>query len=305
MKNCRIPLSAVVLTKDEEKNIKSCLDTIEGWADEIFIVDSGSSDRTLEIASQYTRNIFEHPFLDYASQRNWAQDNLPLSHDWVFHIDADERVSPDLTEQIRNAFSEGQFERVNGFLVRRKIRFLGSYIKHGGIYPTYHCRVFRRSCGRCESRRYDQHFLVIGGTNRLESDLIEETASSLFSWTARHNRWAQMEAAELRSKTLGSAVGQVQANITGSAIERRRWLRTSIYARSPMFIRSLLYFLLRYVVRGGFLDGTPGLIYHVLHGFWFRFYVDACVYEARYSTTLDYGLGKFGSDRSDRRATDN
>lgn len=168
-------------------------------------------------------------------------------------------------------------------MVRRKIIFFGRSITHGGLYPTYHCRLFRKQCGRCEDREYDQHFVVDGRTSLIEADLLELTATSLFSWTTRHNKWAQMEARELLKGLGGNAPVAVQAKLIGSPIERRRWLRSSLYAKTPMFFRAFLYFLTRYVFRGGFLDGTPGLIYHGLQGFWFRFYVDACCYELQHS----------------------
>jgi hypothetical protein len=120
---------------------------------------------------------------------------------------------------------------------------------------------------------------VKGETLTLEADLLELTATSLFLWTARHNQWAQMEARQLVFGSREERAVSVRPKLTGSPIERRRWLRSRVYGTSPLFLRSFLYFLTRYLFRGGFLDGIPGLIYHVLHGFWFRFYVDACCYE--------------------------
>lgn len=274
-----LPIAVVVLTKDEELNIQPCLDSLCAWAGEIFVVDSGSTDRTVEIARQYTDKVVAHPFENYSRQRNWAQENLPLAFDWVFHIDADERVTPELAAALAARFENTPPAGVDGYLVRRRIEFLGRHIRHGGIYPTYHCRIYRRARGRCEEREYDQHFIVDGPVETIEADLTEVTAKSLFDWTARHNRWAQMEAKHLAAAAEHRQEGLVEGKVDGTPIERRRWLRASVYERSPVFLRGLVYFLLRYVVRLGFLDGKPGLIYHVLHGFWFRFYVDACYYE--------------------------
>ncbi|MCS6296460.1 MAG: glycosyltransferase family 2 protein [Nitrospira sp.] len=276
----KLPLSIIVLTFNEEGNVGPCLETIVHWAQEVFVVDSGSTDRTLDIVSTYGAKVLTHPFQNYSHQRNWAQNNVPLSHEWVFHIDADERVSPELVDKLRELFSERSHAAQDyaGFMVRRKIIFFGKPMIHGGLYPTYHCRIFRRQSGRCEDREYDQHFLVDGRTSLIEADLLELTATSLFSWTARHNKWAQMEARELKGHGRDASVA-VQGKLHGSPIERRRWLRSSLYAKTPMFFRAFLYFITRYLFRGGFLDGTPGLIYHVLQGFWFRFYVDACCYE--------------------------
>jgi glycosyltransferase involved in cell wall biosynthesis len=283
MMSSRVPVSVVVLTHDEEPNIESCLRTIVDWAGEVFVVDSGSTDRTLEIVSRYTLKVAKHLFENYSRQRNWAQSNLPLSYEWVFHIDADERVTPELADGLRKFFAdEAEVRKVDGLLVRRRIQFMGRDIVHGGIYPTYHCRIYRKERGRCEDREYDQHFLVDGLVETIEADLIEVTASSLFAWTAKHNRWAQMEARHLLQVVSHQSADMVKASATGSPIQRRRWLRASVFERSPLFLRAALYFSVRYFLRGGFLDGTPGLIYHVLHGLWFRFYTDACLYELRH-----------------------
>lgn len=277
----KIPVSVIVLTHNEELNIEACLSTIVDWAAEVFVVDSGSTDETLRLAAKYPVCTFQHPFENYSAQRNWAQASLPLTQEWVFHIDADERVSPELTSQLVKLFNSGMHELFSGLMVRRRIEFLGRHITHGGIYPTYHSRLFRKDKGHCENRAYDQHFLIEGHVGRLEADLIEVTASSLSSWTARHNRWAQMEASHLLNTSGTTETGMITGKIDGSPIERRRWLRSGVFERSPIFLRALVYFMFRYLLRMGFLDGVPGLIYHVLHGFWFRFYTDACLYELR------------------------
>lgn len=278
--NRRIPVSVIVLTHNEEKNIKACLDSISELVDEIFIVDSGSTDQTLSIVEGYTKNIYHHPFENYSLQRNWAQEHLPIKTEWIFHVDADERCSPGLADALQDFFADdSRTTEFSGLLVRRKIIFLGRHIKYGGIYPTYHCRLYKKLLGRCEDRAYDQHFVVEGSLDTIPADLIEVTATSLESWTARHNRWAQMEAEYLLEKEMITSENNIEPALLGSPIQRRRWLRVSILERTPLFLRSFLYFFYRYIFRAGFLDGKEGLIYHVLHGFWFRFYVEACIYE--------------------------
>jgi glycosyltransferase involved in cell wall biosynthesis len=276
------PVSVVVLTHDEEGNIGPCLDSVADWTSEIVVLDSGSTDRTLTIASRYTSKIFHNPFENYAAQRNWAQAHLPIACDWVFHIDADERVSPELATAVKHLFANGlATSQTAGLLVRRRIEFMGQRMRFGGLYPTYHCRIFRKDRGRCELRKYDQHFVVDGPMATVRADLVEITASSLGSWTQRHNRWAQMEARQLAGGHSTEAGLVIQGKLFGTPIERRRWLRQMLYERSPLFGRAFIYFFVRYVIRGGIFDGVPGLIYHVLQGFWFRFYIDACVYELR------------------------
>jgi glycosyltransferase involved in cell wall biosynthesis len=279
MATLKVPVSAIVLTHNEVENIKACLDSIAGWIGEIYVVDSGSTDQTLNIIGKFTDHIFHHPFENYSRQRNWAQEYLPIQHEWVFHIDADERVSPELASRIISYFGgSSESKEIAGILIRRRIEFLGKHIKYGGVYPSYHCRIFKRVKGRCEEREYDQHFIVEGPTIRIEADLIEATAVSLNSWTVRHLRWAAMETRQLAKGGGENGKNLVEGNFLGSPIERKKWLRM-YYEKSPLFLRAFLYFLFRYLIRGGFLDGRVGLIYHVLHGFWFRFYIDACLFE--------------------------
>jgi glycosyltransferase involved in cell wall biosynthesis len=276
----RLPVSAIVLTYNEEKNIEACLSSVVAWAGEVFIVDSGSTDRTVEIARRFTPHIAVHSFENYSRQRNWAQDNLPLAFDWVFHVDADERVTPELARSIQALFRDGDPVGVDGVLISRRTVFLGRPILHGGHYPAYHLRLFRRSLGRCEDRLYDQHFLVQGKTRQITGDLVDVITSDLTVWLIRHAKWGAAEAEELLNEGEAS-VGGVDASPTGTPIERRRWLKKSIYGRAPLLLRAFGYFLYRYVFRLGFLDGKEGLIFHFLQGCCFRFYVDAKIYEAR------------------------
>lgn len=269
-----LPVSVIVLTYNSEGLIGDCLRSAAPWAGEIFVVDSGSSDRTLDIARTWTDKIVSHPFETYSEQRNWAQQTLPLCHEWVLHLDADERVTPELAASI-HSFLASPDDAAGARFARRTI-FLGRWIRHGGHYPTYHNRLFRRSQGACEERLYDQHFLVRGRVITISGDLIDVLTTDLDSWTVRHVRWAALEAAEAVN---ASGKGTVPGRLRGGPIERRRWLRERIFGHSPLFLRALLYFLYRYIVRLGFLDGVEGLIFHVLHGFWFRFYTDARIWE--------------------------
>lgn len=276
-----LPISVIILTYNEEVNIEACLRSVYDWAGEVFVVDSGSTDRTLEIARRYMDKIFHHPFENYSRQRNWAQQNLPLAYEWVFHIDADERVTPELVQSLRKFFVSDAYESVDGLLVSRRTVFLGRPILHGGHYPVYHLRVFRRYKGYCEDRLYDQHFVVNGATRRISGDLTNVITSDLAVWVSCHARWGALEAQEQIRETQSTRSNRVEGRPTGTPIERRRWLRSSVYGRAPLFLRAFAYFLYRYILRLGFLDGTEGLIFHFLQGCWYRFYVDAQIWEAK------------------------
>jgi hypothetical protein len=217
-----------------------------------------------------------HPFEDYGRQRNWAIDNLPLKYDWQLHLDADERLSGELSARInalRGAFPAG----IDGYYLPRLVHFMGQPIRHGGMYPIWHLRLFRRGKGRCEDRRYDQHFKVDGPTDRIDAPMIDDIRMSLAEWTARHNRWSDAEVGEILNP---SPEGVIAGRLGGDPVERKRALRGSYY-QAPLFLRAFSLFFYRYVLRLGFLDGRPGLVFFVLQTFWFRFLIDAKIYEKR------------------------
>lgn len=273
-------VSVVILTHNEERNLAACLESLRGLDCEAFVVDSGSTDRTRDIAREFGARVVEHPFETYARQRNWAQDTLPIRTDWVLHLDADERLTPQLVAEMSEVLRAPPPE-VAGFLLRKRTVFMGRWIRHGGHYPSYHLRLFRRGLGWCEDRLYDQHFVVRGAVRRLRHDYVDVVTSDLQTWIARHVRWARFEAAEITHTA--RAGGRVRPRLLGTPIERKRWLRERVYARLPLFVRPGLYWAYRYFLRLGFLDGREGFVFHFLHGFWFRLLVDIYVHELRRS----------------------
>lgn len=274
-------LSIIILTYNEEKNIEACLESIKDLNCSVFIVDSGSTDSTLSIVAQYPVQIFHHPFENYGAQRNWAFNNLPIQTEWVLNMDADHRMSPELSDALRELFSSPIAEQTKGFLISRRTIFLGKWMKHGGHYPVYHAILFRRCFGSCEDKLYDQHFVVNGHCETLKADMIDTLTDSLSSFTKRHNRWSTLEAEDQFFGYANARKEQlVKANATGNPLQRRRYAK-SVYEKFPLFIRPFIYFLIRYLFKLGFLDGLRGLIFHFLQGFWFRFLVDAKIYELR------------------------
>ncbi len=270
-----VPLSVVVLAYNEQRNLPACLESLKGLICELVVVDSGSTDRTVALARSYGAKVLTHAFENYARQRDWAQENLPANSPWILHLDADERLTPELVNEI-NQVLQNPNDEIDGFLFRKRTVFMGRWIRHGGHYPSYHLRLFRRGRGRCEDRLYDQHFLCDGRVKSLRNDYIDVVASSLSTWSVRHTRWAELEAQELVSRQ--NQTGRVRPRLFGNPIERRRWLRLA-YGRAPLFTRGFAYWLYRYFFRLGFLDGKEGLIFHFLQGFWFRFLVDAMIFE--------------------------
>jgi glycosyltransferase involved in cell wall biosynthesis len=280
-------LSVVILTYNSAASIDATLASARRVSDDIHVVDSGSTDDTRARVVAGGAQLHEHGFESYGAQRNWAIDSLPLRHDWELHLDADERLSEPLIAAIQALKARGFAGPTVGYFIPRLVHFLGQPIRHGGMYPIWHMRLFRRGRGRCEARRYDQHFYVDGPTDRLPHPMIDDIRMALGEWVIRHNRWADAEADELEQ---GSRAGAVVApKLGGNPVERKRALRGG-YNRLPPFLRAFLLFFYRYVVRLGFLDGRAGLIFFVLQTFWFRFLVDAKLYE-RARKLPETGLG--------------
>jgi len=271
-------LSVIILTFNEELNLPACLESLRGLDCELFVVDSGSTDGTRELAREKGAKVLEHPFDNYSAQRNWALQSLPLQTPWVLNLDADERLTPELVSEINETISR-PLDGVDGYLLRKRTTFMGRWIKHGGHYPSYHLRLFRRGRGRCEDRLYDQHFLVNGEIKKLEHDYLDVLTQDITTWTLRHTRWAEAEARQMMDAD--PLDDRVRPALNGNPIERRRWLRDGPYQSAPLFLRAFLYWFYRYFLRLGFLDGREGLIFHFLQGCWFRFLVDAKIYESR------------------------
>lgn len=269
-------LSVVILTFNSADSIGATLESARQISDDIHVVDSYSSDTTLEISAAAGARVVQHPFENYGAQRNWAIQTLPLAHEWELHLDADERLSPALRDRLRT-FPDGFAADVDGYYIPRLVYFMGRPIRHGGMYPIWHMRLFRHGRGRCEDRAYDQHFILDGRAERLPLPMIDDIRMDLGEWVARHNRWADAEMRELISPTREGVIGPRMA---GGPIERKRALRR-FYEGQPLFLRAFLLFFYRYVLRLGFLDGREGLIFFVLQAFWFHFLVDAKLHEHR------------------------
>ena len=273
-------ISVVILTYNSEAVLRATVESARRVSDDIHVVDSYSEDSTPELAKELAKefdlHFLQHEFIHYGAQRNWAMEHLPLKHSWELHLDADERLSEELIQEITRL--KDRFpEEVVGYHIPRLTVFLGKELRRGGLYPIWHMRLFRRGRGRCENRLYDQHYYVDGTTRKLSGHLIDDQKMSVAEWIARHNRWSDAEVDEL----LGSETeGRVVADISGNPVEQKRALR-SWYYKAPLFLRAFLFFVYRYVFRLGFLDGTVGLIYCFLQSFWYRFLIDTKLYERK------------------------
>ena len=275
----KAPVSVVILTFNEEKNIRDCIESILDFTDDIFVVDSGSTDKTLEILSDYPVQILHNPFENYSQQRNWAINTINFKTDWILNLDADHRATEEFKVEVKNLFLKGIPPTINGLLASRRTLFMGKWIKYGGHYPTYHAVMFRLGKGKCENKLYDQHFLVEGDTIKIKGDIIDMITESLSTFTLRHDKWSNLEAIQQFENNFHKK-DVIQANVMGNPIQKRRFYK-NLYEKFPLFVRPFIYFFIRYFLKLGFLDGKRGLIFHFLQCFWFRFLIDAKIYELK------------------------
>lgn len=288
-----LDLTVIILTKDEELHIARCLDNVSPFAKEIFIIDSFSTDRTLEIAEKYPNvKILQHKWENnYAKQFNWALDNAPVSGQWVLRLDADEYLLPELIEEIKQKLPTLS-ENVSGISFNRRHIFLDKWMKHG-IYPVTLLRMFRYGNGRCEQRLMDEHILLSEGSSvTFDNDFCDHNLNDLSWFCHKHINYAVREAADLLDIELNlTGYDEIKAGqITGQAKKKRE--KKESYSRKPLFWRSFAYFIYRYFVKGGFRDGKEGFIFTFLQGWWYRTLVDAKVFELK---------RKFGTDVSQIR----
>jgi len=282
--------SVIILTFNEEENIRRCLDSITDFTDDIIIVDSFSTDATLKICEKYGCRVFQHAFTNQALQFNWALDSVPWERPWTLRLDADE-VLPDKLKQELRELTATCGPEVTGIYLNRRMYFMNRWLRHGGIYPHYILRAFRKGAGRYEEKTEEHFVLASGRAIYAKNDFLEDNRqNTLKYWLKKHDDLSDGEIRDtlLESRNPGL---DIKEDLFGNNVERTRWLKTRVYAKSPMFLRAFFYFIYRYFLRLGFLDGVPGLIFHVLQAFWYRFYIDARIYETRLNwqaTSRDY-----------------
>lgn len=261
-------VTVIILTRNEAMHVRRAIDSVQVIAQRIVVVDSGSTDDTVARARAAGADVLYRAWTNHADQFNWALDQIGPNAQWILRLDADEIVSPALAAQIKAGLPD-----VAGLFVGRKIHFMGAPVRHGGVHPVQVLRLFRYGAGRCENRWMDEHIAVTGPTASLDGDIIDDNRKPLGWWIAKHNGYASREVLDLLTQPDGPP-------LTGRPGLRRR-LKQRIYLPLPGGLRAGLYFLYRYLVLGGILDGQQARAFHVLQGFWYRYLVDAKLAEVR------------------------
>ncbi len=276
-------IAAIILTKDEEKHIERCINSLKGVCDEIIVVDSFSTDRTCDIAEAMGAKVYKNPWKNYATQFNYGVYNCNIKSAWIWRIDADEFLEGNIGIAVKKALKECN-DDVNGVYIRKRIDFIGKPLLHGGWYPSYHLKIFRNGHGDCENRWMDEHIRIFDGTTITVEDgnQVDANLNSLTWWTQKHNGYATREMVDMLMMEYGldAKAQEVVPKFFGTEEQRKRWLKMK-YVKFPLFIRPFINFFLRYILKAGFLDGKEGFIWHILQGFWYRMLVDAKIFELK------------------------
>lgn len=269
-------LTAIILTKNEEINISKCIESISGFAKRIVVIDSGSTDKTVEIAKSLGADVYINKFIDYATQFNWGIDNTNINTKWILRLDADERVTLKLSEELEKLTSLHTDSDVNGIVLQAYYFFLGKLLKHGFCARKRKLMVFKTGVGRIEQRRMDEHTILNKGiTVQAKNRFLHYDNKNLTIFINKLNWYATREMQDY----IEFKNGKEQDLKDDKLISKTRKLKYGFYYKFPKFFRSWLLFIYDYIFRLGFLNGREGYMYCYLYSRWYRWLVDAKIME--------------------------
>jgi glycosyltransferase involved in cell wall biosynthesis len=262
------PVSIIVPIKNEVANLSRCLDSVK-WADEIFVIDSQSTDGSIEIAQSHGARVVQFEFNGtWPKKKNWALENLPFRNNWIFILDADEVLPPEAEAEFRSAIANAG--DIAGYWINRRFMFMGKWLRHA-YYPNWNLRLFKHALGRYEKltgiatdsgdNEVHEHVIVQGRTARLSVEMDHYAFPSVAVFVEKHNRYSNWEARVAADSLMAGSAQR----ISGENVGTRRQLKT-IFLRMPF--RPLLRFLYVYIWQKGFLDGAEGYYLARLHGFY-------------------------------------
>jgi glycosyltransferase involved in cell wall biosynthesis len=272
-------IAAVILTYNEEQHISRCIYSLKNTVDEVFVIDSFSKDNTVAIAEKLGAKVFQNSWVNYATQFNWALNNCNIQSEWVWRIDADEFYQNSNALDLKEELSKCTID-ITGIYIKRKIIFMGKELLYGGWYPVWHLKIWRNGKGFCENRWMDEHIkLTEGTTKQVNLVQVDENLNDLSWWTDKHNGYSSREMVDLLDTQYQIfSKSSVDPKLFGTGEQRKRYLKLK-YLNLPLFVRPFLYFFYVYIIKLGFLDGKSGFIWYILQAFWYRFLVDAKIYE--------------------------
>ena len=265
-------ITAIILTKNEENNIADCINSICNVVKRVVVIDSFSTDNTVEIAKNLGAEVFTHEFENYAKQYIYGIEISKIDTIWTLRIDADERLTAESTKELETLCNENNNTNVNGIVLRFKKNFLGKDLYHGGIYPWKKMNCYKTNVGHIEDRMMDEHIVLdYGDVVTMKNDSLHFDFKSLEFFINKHNWYSTRECIDYINH-------KNQINVDDKA-DIKTWIKMNLYYKLPLGFRAHLYYIYRYYIRLGFLDGKEGKIYTFLQAYWYRFLVDAKIYE--------------------------
>lgn len=289
-----IPVTLIVTTRNEERNIEKCLASAHGFIDQIFVIDSESADATRAISSRYAEVInlpYDHTkIIPWIYQ--WGLDNLDVRNEWVMILEADQELTPALKQELEKLFSAGEITE-NGFYIRRKQVFRGHPLRFGGYGSKYMLKLFRRAAGELDPAETDTRVYVKGAVGTLKSPIVEENLkeNEILFYLEKHLRYADVFAREEFQRRQEGFNWKQQPRLFGTPDQRVLWLK-QLYFRLPLYVRPFIYFFYRYIILLGILDGKQGGIFHFLQAFWFRLVWDMRLDELQRSSKAEARSGQ-------------
>lgn len=270
-----IDATAIILTKNEEKNIRQCLESMNGFAKRCVVVDSGSTDKTVDIAKECGADVYFNEFEYYAQQFNWGIDNTGIDTEWIIRLDADEVFPEELKTEVESIIEKNVGTDMNGVIMQAHLFFMGKMLRHG-VRNKRKMMMFKKMCGRIEDRRRDAHSVISEGTTvQTQNMFIHYDYKNLDTFIKRYNWYATREMQDYIDFTKGK-----DSKISGDKIiEKQRKKKFGFYYKAPKYLRAVLWFLYNYIGRFGFLDGKAGFLYLFLDNLWYRTIVDGKIEE--------------------------
>lgn len=271
-----IDATAIVMTKNEEKNIVDCLKSMENFAKRVVVIDCGSTDETTEIAKQYGADVYTHEFEYYAKQFNWGIDNCDIDTEWIIRLDADERFPQQLNTEIEELIEKYKGQPMNGIVIEAHFFFLGRCMKHG-MKNKRKMMLFKKSCGRIEDRRRDAYSVISEGFQvEAKNKFLHYDFKNIHDYINKYNWYAtreMMDYIESEKKAQNSTI-----EIADESLNKQR-KKKGMYYKFPMFLRAFIWYVFAYILKLGFLDGKEGMMYYFFECFWYRMLVDAKIFE--------------------------
>lgn len=270
-------ITVIILTYNEEKNIKYALENVNGWAKQIIVLDSYSTDSTIDICSNYDVDIYYNKFKNFSSQRKHSLTHTDIKSEWIFILDADEYLTDELKKEISELLSSDK-NKSDGYYINRRFYWKGKWLKRG-FYPTTLLRFGRKGQLDCDNRPINEHLICkSGNTSILNHDFIDHNRKDLDDWVIKHNSYATREAEQLLVKD------DSHYRLFKNQYERKRWIRKNIWNNLPPIVRPFIYFIYRYFIQLGFLDGKQGFMYHFIDSFVYRVLIDFKYLEKKWSS---------------------